>query len=79
MKRVLFVAVAIGVIVLGVYYPVVWWIIGIAVVLIVLLFVWLISGSEKREEDRMIEKFGKDYKNGHAIGTDTVLNTKLLE
>jgi hypothetical protein len=68
MKRVLFVAVAIGVIVLGVYYPVVWWIIGIAVVLIVLLFVWLISGSEKREEDRMIEKFGKDYKNAIAQG-----------
>ena len=50
------------------YFPIVWWIIGIAVVLIVLLFVWLISGSEKREEDRMIEKFGKDYKNAIAQG-----------
>ena len=37
MKRVLFVAVAIGVIVLGVYYPIVWWIIGIAVVLMVVV------------------------------------------
>jgi hypothetical protein len=24
--------------------------------------VWLLSGSDKREEERMIEKFGKDYK-----------------
>lgn len=68
MKRVLFVAVVLGTIVLGVYYPMVWWITGIVVVLIVLLFVWLISGSEEREDERMIEKFGKDYKDVIAKG-----------
>ena len=68
MKRVLFVAVAIGVIVLGVYYPIVWWITGIAVLLVVVFFVWLISGSDKREEERMIVKFGKDYKDAKAQG-----------
>ena len=68
MKRVLLGAVIVGVIVLGMYYPMVWWITGIAVLLIVVLFVWLLSGSDKREEERMIEKFGKDYKNAIAKG-----------
>lgn len=68
MKRVLFGAVVIGIIVLGVYFPIVWWIVGIALLLIVALFVWLISGSDKREEERMIVKFGKDYKDAKAQG-----------
>ena len=68
MKRVIFGVVIIGIIVLGVYFPIVWWITGIAVLLIVVLFVWLLSGSDKREEERMIEKFGKDYKNAIAKG-----------
>jgi hypothetical protein len=33
-----------------------------------LFFVWLISGSDKREEERMIEKFGTDYKEAIAKG-----------
>lgn len=57
-----------GIIILGMFYPIVWWITGIAVLLIVLLFVWLISGSDKREEERMIEKFGTDYKDAIAKG-----------
>ncbi len=68
MKRVLLGAVIVGVIVLGMYYPMMWWITGIAVLLIVVLFVWLISGSDKREEERMIEKFGTDYKDAIAKG-----------
>lgn len=68
MKRVIFGVVIIGIIVLGVYFPIVWWIIGITVLLIVLLFVWLIRGSDKREEERMIEKFGRDYKDAISKG-----------
>ena len=68
MKRVLLGAVVVGIIVLGMYYPIVWWITGIAVLLIVVFFVLLISGSEKREEGRMVEKFGTDYKDAITKG-----------
>lgn len=68
MKRVIFGVVIIGIVVLGVYFPIVWWITGIAVLLIVVLFVWLISGSDKREEEQMVKKFGTDYKNAIAKG-----------
>jgi hypothetical protein len=68
MKGLLFMLIAIGIIVLGMYFPIVWWIIGIAILLIVVLIVWLISGVDKREEERMIAKFGKDYKDAIAKG-----------
>ena len=68
MKRVIFGVVIIGIVVLGVYFPIVWWITGIAILLIVVLFVWLISGSDKREEEQMVKKFGTDYKNAIAKG-----------
>ncbi len=68
MKGLLFVLIAIGIIVLGMYFPIVWCIIGIAILLIVVLIVWLISGIDKREEERMIAKFGKDYKDAIAKG-----------
>ena len=38
MKRVLLGLVIIGIIVLGMYYPIVWWITGIAILLIVVFF-----------------------------------------
>lgn len=68
MKKVIFGVLGICIIVLGMYFPIVWWIIGIAVLLIVVFFVWLISGSDKREDERMIDKFGKDYKDAIAKG-----------
>ncbi len=68
MKGLLFVLIVIGIIVLGIYFPIVWWIIGIAILLIVVLIVWLISGIDKREDEHMIAKFGKDYKNAIAKG-----------
>jgi len=68
MKRVIFGVVIIGIVVLGVYFPIVWWITGIAILLIVVFFVWLISGSDKREDERMTAKFGKDYKDAIAKG-----------
>ena len=68
MKKALFWVVVIGIVVLGVYYPIVWWITGIALLLVIVLFVWLISGSEEREDERMIDKFGKDYKDAIAKG-----------
>lgn len=68
MKKIIFGVLVICTIVLGVYFPIVWWIIGIAILLIVVLFVWLISGVDKREEERMIAKFGKDYKDAIAKG-----------
>ncbi len=68
MKKLVFWIIIIGIIILGMYFPIVWWIIGITVLLIVLLFVWLIRGSDKREEERMIEKFGRDYKDAISKG-----------
>lgn len=68
MKSLLFVFTAIGIIVLGMYFPLIWWVIGIAILLIVVLIVWLISGVDKREKERMIAKFGKDYKDAIAKG-----------
>ena len=68
MKGFLFVLIFIGIIVLGMYFPLIWWVIGIAILLIVVLIVWLISGVDKREEERMIAKFGKDYKDAIAKG-----------
>ena len=68
MNRLLFGGVVMGIIILGMFYPIVWWITGIAVLLIVVFFVWLISGSEKREEERMVEKFGTDYKDAITKG-----------
>ena len=68
MNRLLFGIVVMGIIILGMFYPIVCWIAGIALLLIVLFFVWLISGSDKREEERMIEKFGTDYKEAIAKG-----------
>ena len=68
MKKFIYGLLVIGIIVLGRYYPIVWWITGIAVLLVVVFFVWLISGSDKREEERMIDKFGKDYKDAIAKG-----------
>ena len=68
MKGLLFVLIFIGIIVLGMYFPFIWWVIGIAILLIVALIVWLISGIDKREEERMIAKFGKDYKDAIAKG-----------
>ena len=68
MKKIIFGVLVICTIVLGVYFPIVWWVIGIAILLIVVLIVWLISGVDKREEERMIAKFGKDYKDAIAKG-----------
>ena len=68
MKGLLFVLIVIGIIVLGIYFPIAWWIIGITILLIVVLIVWLISGVDKREEQSMIAKFGKDYKDAIAKG-----------
>ena len=66
--KILLRVIVVGIIVLGMYFPIVWWIIGIAILLIVVLIVWLISGIDKREDERMIRKFGKDYKNAIAKG-----------
>ena len=68
MKKLLFWIIFIGLILLAIYLPVAIWIIGITTFLIILSFVWIISGSEKREEERMITKFGKDYKDAIAKG-----------
>ena len=68
MKKVIFWIIVIGLVSLAIYLPVVRWIIGIAILLIVVLIVLLISGSDKREDERMIEKFGKDYKDAIAKG-----------
>ena len=51
-----------GVIILGIYYPVTWWIIGIGLIIVIALIYIFISGMDKSAESSMKEKFGENYK-----------------
>lgn len=51
-----------SIIVLGLYYPAVWWIIGIGLIIVIALIYLLISSIDKSSESSMKEKFGENYK-----------------
>ena len=51
-----------GIIVLGIYYPVIWWIIGIGLIIVIALLYFFISGMDKNAESSMMEKFGENYR-----------------
>ena len=50
MKRILSLSVLVGLIALGIYYPIVWWIIGIAIVVIIALIYFALSSYDKGHE-----------------------------
>lgn len=62
MKRILCLSALVGLIALGIYYPIVWWIIGIAIVVIIALIYFVLNSYDKTHEDFMKRKFGENYK-----------------
>lgn len=50
------------IIVLGIYYPVIWWIIGIGLITAIALIYLFISIIDKSSKSSMKEKFGENYK-----------------
>ncbi len=67
MKKLLFWIVIIAIIIMAIYFPVVRWIFGICLVLVI-GFVVLMSNNSGNEDDRMTKKFGEDYKTAIANG-----------
>ena len=61
MKTILIILILGSIIVLGIYYPVVWWIIGIGLIIVIALIYFFISGIDKSSESSMKEKFGENY------------------
>jgi hypothetical protein len=67
MKKLLFWIVIIAIIIMAISFPVVRWIFGICLVLVI-GFVVLMSNNSGNEDDRMTKKFGEDYKTAIANG-----------
>ena len=67
MKKLLFWIVIISIIIMAISFPVVRWIFGICLVLVI-GFVVLMSKNSGNEDDRMTKKFGEDYKTAIANG-----------
>lgn len=62
MKTILIILILGSIIVLGIYYPVIWWIIGIGLIIVSALIYLIVSGIDKSSESSMKEKFGENYK-----------------
>ena len=61
-KTILVVLMLGGIIILGIYFPIIWWIIGIGLIIVIALLYLFISGMDKSAESSMKEKFGENYK-----------------
>ena len=61
-KTILVILILGSIIILGIYYPVVWWIIGIGLIIVIALIYLFISSIDKSSEMSMKEKFGVNYK-----------------
>ena len=61
MKKLLCILVLVGLITLGIYYPVVWWIIGIAIIAVIALIYFVLSDFDKGHDSFMKNKFGENY------------------
>ena len=62
MKTILTILILGSIIILGIYYPIVWWIIGIGLIIVIALIYLFICISDKSSESSMKEKFGENYK-----------------
>lgn len=51
----------IAIIVLGIYYPIVWLIIGIGLIIVIALIFFLIKSYDKNDDTFMKNKFGENY------------------
>lgn len=61
-KTILTILILGSIIMLGIYYPAVWWIIGIGLIIVIALIYLLICIADKSSESSMKEKFGENYK-----------------
>lgn len=61
-KTILTILILGSIIILGIYYPIVWWIIGIGQIIVIALIYLFICISDKSSESSMKEKFGENYK-----------------
>lgn len=61
-KTILTILILGNIIILGIYYPIVWWIIGIGLIIVIALIYLFICISDKSSESSMKEKFGENYK-----------------
>ena len=68
MKSIFIVLIFTGIIVMGILFPVVWWIIGIGLIAVFVLFYLIISGFDKNEDSYMKYKFGENYRDLMAKG-----------
>ena len=74
MKRFLTTMSIIAIIVLGIYYPIVWLIIGIGLIIVIVLIFILIRNYDKSDDLFMKNKFGENYKdliNDGKLGLQT--------
>lgn len=62
MKRFLSTMSVIAIIVLGIYYPIVWLIIGIGLIIVIVLIFFLIKSYDNSDDTFMKNKFGENYK-----------------
>jgi len=68
MKKLLFWIVIIAIIIMAISFPVVRWIFGICLVLVIGFVVLMSNNNSGNEDDRMTKKFGEDYKTAIANG-----------
>ena len=68
MKTILIILILGSIIVLGIYYPVVWWIIGITIIVVIALIYFVLSSFDKGHDSFMKNKFGENYKQLMADG-----------
>ena len=61
MKKLLCILFLAGFVTLGIYYLVVWWIIGIAIILVIALVYFVLSSFDKGHDAFMKNKFGENY------------------
>ncbi len=61
-KTILTILILGSIIILGIYYPIVWRIIGIGLIIVIALIYLFICISDKSSESSMKEKFGENYK-----------------
>lgn len=62
MKQFLITMSIIAIIVLGIYCPIVWLIIGIGLIIVIALIFFLIKSYDKNDDAFMKNKFGENYK-----------------
>lgn len=62
MRTILTILILACIIALGIYFPVVWWILGFGLFLVIALIFFVVKGVGESDDSNMKYKFGEDYK-----------------